>query len=45
LGYSKARTSSCPSANEGGWGHVNGSLEIELSFDNGDDAILTARRE
>jgi hypothetical protein len=23
----------------------NGSLEIELSFDDGDDAILTARRE
>jgi hypothetical protein len=23
----------------------DGSLEIELSFDNGDDAILTAQRE
>ena len=24
---------------------INGSLEIELAFNNGDDAILTARRE
>lgn len=23
----------------------NGTLEVELSFDNGDDALLTARRE
>ncbi|HET7282476.1 MAG TPA: hypothetical protein VFI67_09155 [Sphingomicrobium sp.] len=23
----------------------DGTIEIELSFDNGDDAILTARRE